>query len=197
MTTPAAYEHGGYTFKRAETPREFEQIERLNHDTFAAELGQHTETEDGRLVDRLHEQNTYFVALEGDAVVGMITMHDAPPFSVVKRLPDASILDRYEGRRLEIRLLAIRRSHRNQMLFAGLLWMVFQHARSYDWLIISGVEQRIELYRSLGFRELGPPVPDGRASYTPMIMRVADMPEHVIQSAARWASRAGLNASSD
>ena len=41
----------GMQFKQAETPDEIEQIHRLNHRIFAEEVGQHSRTPDGRLID--------------------------------------------------------------------------------------------------------------------------------------------------
>ena len=37
---------------------EFDQIHRLNHQTFAEEIPQHTAQPSGRLVDRFHDENT-------------------------------------------------------------------------------------------------------------------------------------------
>lgn len=176
-------------YKRAETLDEFDQIDRLNHDTFATELGQHAENDSGRLRDPFHPENVYFIAVHDSRVVGMVALHDKPPYSVLKRLAGPAVLDAFPGSKLEIRLLGIHPEHRNQMLFAGLLHMVFEYARAYDWLLISGVEDRIELYRGLGFKELGPPVSDGRAAFVPMIMHVADMPKKIIRDAARWSRR--------
>jgi len=41
-----------YSFKKAETQDELDQVFRLNHDVFAGELRQHSTSEEGRLVDK-------------------------------------------------------------------------------------------------------------------------------------------------
>ena len=82
------YQDGGYVFKRAETNEEFEQIHRLNYRTFVAEIPQHRDPGTGRLVDKFHDKNGYFVALDCGRVIGMISVHDQPPFSVADRLSD-------------------------------------------------------------------------------------------------------------
>src|SRR5215472_4314135 len=97
------YRDGGYLFKRAETPEEFEQIHRLNYRTFVAEIPQHHDTGDGRLVDKFHAKNTYFIAVRHGRVVGMISVHDQPPFSVADRLSDPSLLTHPDSRPLEVR----------------------------------------------------------------------------------------------
>ena len=70
---------GKYHFKRAETADEIEQIHRLNYRTFVEEIPQHTAQEPGRLVDKFHAKNTYFVAVSEGSVVGMVCFHDQPP----------------------------------------------------------------------------------------------------------------------
>ena len=40
---------------------EFEQIHRLNYETFVEDIPQHRPNEARRLVDRFHDQNTYFI----------------------------------------------------------------------------------------------------------------------------------------
>jgi hypothetical protein len=49
-------------FKQAETIEEIEQIHRLNHRIFAEEVGQHGQRYDGRLIDKFHSGNRYFIA---------------------------------------------------------------------------------------------------------------------------------------
>jgi hypothetical protein len=92
-----------YRFKKAETPEEFEQIFRLNYAVFAGELEQHPAQPGERLVDKFHDRNRYVIALAGDEVIGMIAVHNQPPFSVAAKLADPRVLDGY-GRLLEVRL---------------------------------------------------------------------------------------------
>ena len=118
-----------YLFKRAETADEFEQVHRLNHAVFAVEVGQYEPDLAGRLIDKFHEKNTYYIALRRGEVGGMVSVHDRPPFSIADRLEDPGVLARLPGRPLEVRLLAVRPGVRHGAVLPGLLWRVHEHAR--------------------------------------------------------------------
>jgi predicted N-acetyltransferase YhbS len=180
---------GRYLFKRAEGAAEIEQIHRLNYRTFVEEIPQHVSCEPGRLVDKYHHKNTYFVAVCEQRVVGMISVHDRPPFSVASRLPDPAILARQDRTRMEVRLLAVEPAHRGGPLMIGLLWLALDHATGrYDDVYISGVMERVPMYERLGFRPLGPAVADGSAAFVPM--RVSfPLDERVAQLVGQWKSR--------
>ncbi|HXG10980.1 MAG TPA: aminotransferase class V-fold PLP-dependent enzyme [Gemmataceae bacterium] len=182
---------GEYIFKRAETEEEFEQIHRLNYRTFVNEIPQHTDPGNGRLVDKFHAKNAYFIALHGDRVVGMVSVHDQPPFSVAERLSDPAILHRPGTRPLEVRLLAVEPNRRNGTVFAGLAWLTYEHARAhgYTHLYISGVEERLPLYRQLGFEPLGPAVRSGNASFVPMVATVGQLTDRHRRTIHRWHNR--------
>ncbi|HTM12494.1 MAG TPA: GNAT family N-acetyltransferase [Bryobacteraceae bacterium] len=173
-----------YRFKKAETPEEFEQIFRLNYAVFAGELEQHPAQPGERLVDKFHDRNRYVIALAGDEVIGMIAVHNQPPFSVAAKLADPRVLDGY-GRLLEVRLLAVDPAHRNGVVMAGLMLGVYEHAREFDAMVISGHVEKAGIYHELGFRDLGPPVASGQALFVPMAIRVADLAERQ----ARWQRR--------
>src|SRR5437764_10120539 len=97
---------GPYLFKQADTAPEFEQIHQLNYRTFVKEIPQHHENATGLLVDKYHAKNQYFIALRDGQLVGMLSAHDEPPFSVASRMPDPAILTAPGMRPLEVRLLA-------------------------------------------------------------------------------------------
>ena len=78
------------TFKPLKTAEELKQVHRLNHKTFAEELGQYEIQESGELADRFHAGNRYFIAKCGEAVVGMISINSTSPFSIEKRLTNAA-----------------------------------------------------------------------------------------------------------
>jgi N-acetylglutamate synthase-like GNAT family acetyltransferase len=163
-----------YCFKKAETKAEFEQIFRLNYAVFARELGQYDIPDSSRLEDKFHSKNQYAIALENDRVVGMIAFHDQPPFSVAAKLADPRVLDAL-GRIAEIRLLAIDPAHRNGTLLRGLLVAVYECAREHDAMVISGYSQEERMYRTLGFKPLGPAVKSGNAEFVPMAVRLTDL----------------------
>lgn len=179
---------GHYLFKRAETNHEFEQVHRLNHRTFVEEIPQHRDPGNGLLVDKFHHKNAYFIVLRDGQVVGMLSAHHEPPFSVADRLSDPDVLTRNGSRPLEVRLLAIEPAERNSTMFFGLIWTLYEHARSngYTHLYISGVEERLELYRRLGFEALGPAVPAGKAAFVPMVLTIGKLPMKIQRVKQLW-----------
>ena len=162
-------------FRQAVDSADLEQIHALNHRVFAEEIAQHRPEPSGLLVDRFHEQNHYFVAVREDVVIGMISAHGGPEFSVKRRLPDASLLESLPCP-IEVRLLAIEPRERNRTVLAGLLWQAYDYAVTggYSHLLISAISTRQAMYRKMGFHALGPAVPDGNASFVPMLMPLGE-----------------------
>jgi aspartate aminotransferase-like enzyme/GNAT superfamily N-acetyltransferase len=180
---------GRYVFKRADMPSEFEQIHRLNYRVFVEEVPQHAASPRGRLIDKFHAKSTYFVALVEGRVVGMLSVHDRPPFSVASRLPDPSILDVPGRRSLEVRLLAVEPEHRGGQVLAGLLCSALEYARDrYHDVYISGVAERVAMYERLGFQRLGPAVASGAARFVPMRVRLP-LEAKVEKLARQWMAR--------
>jgi aspartate aminotransferase-like enzyme len=182
---------GHYIFKMAETEQELDQVHRLNYRTFVDEIPQHADTGTGVLVDKFHDKNSYLIALRGGTVVGMLSVHDRPPFSVAGRLPDPQILERPGTKPLEVRLLAIEPAERNSTMFFGLVWFFYRHAQAggYSHLFISGIEDRVDLYRRIGFKPLGPAVGSGKAVFVPMVLDVSEMPERMLRLKQLWETR--------
>jgi aspartate aminotransferase-like enzyme/predicted N-acetyltransferase YhbS len=179
---------GGYVFKRAETSQEFDEIHRLNYRTFVAEVPQHPDPGTGRLVDKFHDKNVYFIAVYEGHVVGMVSAHDQPPFSVAERLSDPRVLQRPGVRLLEVRLLAVEPGRRHSRVLLGLLWLLleFARARGHTHIVISGLQDRASLYRHLGFRSLGPAVPCGPVAFVPMVLSLEPMPAKLVRLVWRW-----------
>jgi aspartate aminotransferase-like enzyme len=167
----AAASDSGLCFKMASEPWEFEQIHRLNYRTFVEEIPQHHPNSDGRLIDRFHDRNVYFVCLQGRQVVGMISVHFDRPFSVDQKVGD---IERYlpPGTKnlAEIRLLATEKEHRGGRMFVGLISAVgtYLAERGCDVALISGTTRQLKLYRHLGFEPFGPLVGTPGAMYQPM-----------------------------
>jgi hypothetical protein len=180
-------------FARAASAHDYESLRRLNHRIFAEEIGQHEATADGLLVDRFEAQSAYYLAWSDSEAVGMVSVHGDAPFSVEQRFPAGLDIASIPGRKLEVRLLAILPAFRNGMVLAGLLGPLTVDAieAGYEVVFVSGLSERVELYRSLGFRELGPPVPSGQALYVPMMLRLDELPGHIRAGLARWRRRTG------
>jgi aspartate aminotransferase-like enzyme/predicted N-acetyltransferase YhbS len=179
---------GRYSFKAAETEEEFQAIHRLNYQTFVCEIQQHTDPGSEELIDKFHKKNTYFIAKRDGQVVGMVAVHDEPPFSVEKRLPDPAVLQELGDRLLEIRLLAVQPGERNSLVFAGFVWALYNFAleQGYSHLLISGVTDKVRLYERLGFRSLGPAIPQGGAEFVPMVLDPRELPEDVQAREPMW-----------
>jgi predicted N-acetyltransferase YhbS len=180
-----------YAFRAASSAADYDQIRRLNHRAFSEELGQHAPTADGLLVDARESISRFYVALEGERVVGMVCAATKRPFSAESRLPDPAVLEELPQPLCEVRLLAIEPSHRNSLVISGLLLCLLRAVleEGAGTLLISGVTSRVEMYQRLGFRALGPPVPQGEASFVPMALRLEELPELVRRGIARGQRR--------
>ncbi len=187
------------TSSRPGRPPRFDQVHRLNYETFVCEVPQHGDPGTGRLIDKFHYKNTYLIATRGDLVVGMAAVHDSPPFSIADRLIDPELLERPGERPLEVRLLAVRPDYRRGPVFSGLIWAIREHARRFGHtrLLISGLEERVSLYAKLGFRALGPAVPCGRATFVPMALDLDPPPECLRRRITRWEKLLSRGSSAD
>ncbi len=162
-----------YNFKIAENPGEFEQVHRLNAETFTREIPQHPPPGDGRLVDRFHEDNTYVIAKSnGDGVVGMLAINDRRPFSLDQKLPNLDSHLPPHDQPCELRLLCVEEKYRKTGLFFGLMKRATKCclANQYDLGLISGHVDRLKLYRQIGFEPFGPVVGSDDARYQPMYL---------------------------
>ena len=169
-------------FKIASEESEFDLIFRLNYKTFVEEIPQHPPNPEKRLVDRFHHENTYLIALDGGELIGMMAMRDKRPFSLDEKLGN---IDRYlpPARKMcEVRLLAVLPSHRNGMVFQGLLKLLLDYGRSrhYNVAVISGTVRQQKLYKHLGFVPFGPLVGPQEAQYQPMYLTLEEFEENAL-----------------
>src|SRR2546429_3696939 len=181
-------------FRIASEESEFEQVFRLNSRTFVEELPQHPPNPERRLVDRFHHENTYLIALDGGQLIGMMAVRDKRPFSLDEKLGN---IDRYlpPGRRTcEIRLLSVLPSHRNGMVFQGLVKLLVDYGlgQHYNLAVISGTVRQQKLYKHLGFVPFGPQVGPKEAQYQPMYLTLEEFEENArpILNVASTADRA-------
>ncbi|MEJ5367365.1 MAG: GNAT family N-acetyltransferase [Bryobacteraceae bacterium] len=174
-------------YRLAQSEEDYEKLRRLNHATFAEELGQHERREDGRLQDRFEGKSRYLLAMDGEHLAAMVCWSAERPFSVESRLADPGILDTLPQPLCEVRLLAVERSYRNTTVFAGLLARLLSELRAAGaaTVLISGVEERVGMYERMGFRALGPAVPQGAARFVPMALRLDGLPERIEKEAEK------------
>ena len=153
-------------------PSDFEEIHRLNYETFVEEIPQHAPNESRRLVDRFHAENTYFICRADDRLVGMVCGRCGRPFSLDQKVAD---LDRWlpaHRQLVEVRLLSVERAHRKTSVFLGLMTSLSRHyiSRGCDLAVISGTVRELKLYRHLGFEPFGGLVGSDDALYQPMYL---------------------------
>lgn len=160
-----------YWCKIARTKREFDEIALLNHETFVEEIPQHQAEPNSMRVDRFHEQNTYLIVLSGMDVVGMIALRSDRPFSLDMKIGKVEDFLPEVGRICEIRLLAVRKEHRNGRVFFLLARALSDYCleQGFESAIISGTTRQLKLYVQLGFRPFADPVGKGEAVFIPMV----------------------------
>ena len=173
-----------YRFKVATESSEFEGVHRLNHRTFAGEIPQHAPHPSGRLVDRFHGENTYLVALRGEAVVGMVCVRGRRPFSLDAKLPDLDALLPPGHALCEVRLLSVDPDCRRGVVFRGLVGALARQCLDdgYTLGLISGTDRQVRLYRHLGFVPFGPTVGPPQARFQPMQLPLAALYTHAFTS---------------
>src|SRR5690348_15956833 len=134
---------GPYLFKIADTDAEFEQIHRLNFQTFVREIPQHADRGGETLVDKFHHKNTYIIAVRDGRVVGMLCAHRTPPFSVADRLPDPSVLTKTGVNVMEVRLLAVEPGERHGAVVLGMVFHLNEYGlkQGVTHFVISGVSE--------------------------------------------------------
>jgi aspartate aminotransferase-like enzyme len=165
--------------KIADQEWEFDEISRLNHQTFSEEIQQHDKTSTGLLIDKFHAENQYIICLKESEIVGMVALRDRRPFSLDIKLNN--IDDYLPPHKLscEIRLLTIKPAFRNSSVILFLLREIIYQAvrKKYDLVLISGILAQLRMYRSLGFVPFGPVVGDS-VKFQPMYLT----PEFFFQS---------------
>lgn len=159
-------------FKIADEEWEFQEVNKLNYETFVEEIPQHHRNQNKELRDKFDAENTYIIALANSKLVGMLAVRSKRPFSLDHKLPD---LDKYlpeSSSVFEVRLLAVRKEYRNSMVFKGLMTKTRDYAKKkgYDLAVISAYMNRIKLYKGLGFIPFGPMVGTGDAQFQPMYL---------------------------
>ena len=166
-------------FKQADEPWEFEEIFQLNYASFVEEVPQHPSNDAGLLVDRFHDENTYFICRREQELVGMICVRDRRPFSLDEKLGSLEeYLPQAEGARVcEVRLLTVRPDMRRTRVLTGLLTMMARYCQEggYDYVVMSGRVSQQALYRHIGFIPFGPVVGDDAAPYQPMYRPVGNV----------------------
>jgi aspartate aminotransferase-like enzyme len=157
-------------FKVASEEWEFEQIHRLNYRVFVEQIPQHRPNAEKKLIDKFHNENTYFTCLSGKKLLGMICVRDKRPFSLDEKLENLNDYLSPAKSICEIRLLAIEKYCNTSRIFFGLMSQVAYYflTQRYDLAIISGTVFQLKLYQHIGFVPFGPLVGHDGAKFQPM-----------------------------
>ena len=163
-----------YWSKIATTEAEFDAIAALNYETFVEEIPQHKPNLTRRLVDKFHEENVYLIVYKNTEIVGMVAFRDARPFSLDQKIGN---VDKHLDEDLcqylcELRLLAVKKAHRNGRVFTRLATAIYRYSydKGYSACVISGTVREEKLYTQMGFRQFAPPVGTEEALYLPMVL---------------------------
>lgn len=164
-----------YWCKIARSKKEFAEIAKLNYETFVEEIPQHEPDENGVRVDPFHHENLYLIVLKNDELAGMVAIRDQRPFSLDHKIgPVNSLLpqEALSGKLCEVRLLAVRKEHRNGRVFFMLAGALSDYAykKGYSAAVISGTTREEKLYKQMGFEAFAPPVGTEDAQFIPMVL---------------------------
>lgn len=167
-----------YWSKIAATDEEFDTIAALNYETFVEEIPQHEHNPSRRLIDKFHDENVYVIVYKNTEMVGMVAFRDTRPFSIDRKIGDVeNYLDAEVCEHLcEIRLLAVKKDHRNGRVFTKLATAIYRYFydAGYTACVISGTVREEKMYTQMGFRQFASAVGTEEARYLPMVLTRQD-----------------------
>jgi len=154
---------------RLATSAERESIYRLRHEVYARELGQYEVRPDGRLTDALDAFNIYLVVLDGNKILGFVSI--TPPghgqYSVDKYLKRDQLPFPADGNLYEVRILTIPETSRRRMLAGLLMYAAFRWVESHGGtrIMAIGRHEVLGMYHRVGLQDAGPTVRAGAVTY--------------------------------
>ncbi|QTC42561.1 aminotransferase class V-fold PLP-dependent enzyme [Bacillus sp. V3] len=167
--------HQSLLYKIADNPKELQQINQLNYQTFVNEIPQHEENEEKLLVDKFHDENTYIIAKNHEEIVGMIAVRAKRPFSLDNKIPNLNQFIPSGSEPCEVRLLSVKDEYRSTRVFYGLCKRLVQLCleEGYDLAFISGTVRQLKLYKRIGFIPFASLVGEEDARFQPMYITKA------------------------
>jgi len=146
-----------------------EQIYRIRHDVFAAELGQYTVNPTGRLTDALDAFNHYLVVADGERIVGFvsITPPGSPSYSLDKYFKRAELPFPVDDRFYEVRLLTVPQPKRRSLLAVALMYASFRWVEARGGTRIAAIGRREirAMHVRVGLKPTGQDVQAGPVKY--------------------------------
>ncbi len=162
---------------RFATQDEFDKIHLLNHTIFAAEIPQHKEQENNRLVDAFHEKNTYVLALIERELIGMVCYNADRPFSLDTKIENLDTFLPPHKNLVEIRLFSVKKEWRKRGVAISMLQLLIPHLinKGYDLGVISASLNELELYNNIGATPFGKLVGSEVVPYQPMYFQINNL----------------------
>lgn len=145
-----------------------QQIYRLRHEVYAAELGQHACNEDRVLCDALDGFNHYILAADGNEILAFISI--TPPganYSLDKYLPREAAPFIFDAGLYEVRLLTVVQRHRSRMLAPLLMYAALRYVETQGGTRVMAIGRRevLDLYVRVGLRQTGRPIHAGAVEF--------------------------------
>ena len=175
----------GIEVRYAGTAGEFEEIYRLNHATYAVELGQEDCTSDQRLMDKLQEKCVYIVAKKDNKTIAMAAItRPGNVFSLESSVKDPGIMERVRNEACEFRRVAIAAEYRNGGVYILLVEALAQYCieQQIPYVFTSAIMDNVKLYEKSGFFAFDRPFRKGRATYQPMMGAMPGASDSVLRS---------------
>ena len=168
-----------YYIKIAEHLEEYEQINKLNYQTFVEEIPQHDSQQNSFkvLVDKFDDENIYFIAKSNDNIIGMLAFRHQRPFSLDFKI---SNLDNYinkDNKYCEVRLLSVKKEFRNSKVALSLMTTVIEHAmdQGFNTALISAYKKQIPLYKEFGCKSFSKPIIINNLEFQPMYVELSKL----------------------
>jgi histidinol-phosphate/aromatic aminotransferase/cobyric acid decarboxylase-like protein len=144
-------------------------IDRIRHDVYAAELGQFTRSPDGLLHDRPEVESIYITAVYNGKLVGFvgITPPASPRYSVDHYLSRSDIPVQFDNHLYEIRALTVIDPARGSLAAPALMYAAFRwiQTRGGKQLMAIGHQKVVDMYLRAGMKKVGQSFLCGQLEY--------------------------------
>ena len=157
---------------RLSTPDDKAKISEMIHEIYAKELGQYNVNSENSIIDKYDETNNYIVAYLQDELVGMvsITRPNDAKISTLNRVPKDNPIHKSIDDIAEVRLLSIKKTYRKKGLYKLIIFKIMQFCdlHNIDRILISAIENKVDVYALMGFKIISDPIIENSCTYVPM-----------------------------
>ncbi|MDD3276058.1 MAG: aminotransferase class I/II-fold pyridoxal phosphate-dependent enzyme [Kiritimatiellales bacterium] len=171
------------------TPAHRNDIDRIRHDVYAAELGQFTHSPDGLLRDRPEVESVYITAVHDGKLVGFvgITPPASPRYSVDHYLSRGNVPVQFDQHLYEIRALTVIDPARGSLAAPALMYAAFRwvQSRGGQQLMAIGHQKVVDMYLRAGMQKAGRPFQCGNLEYELLTASIRAINEKLTRFNAR------------